>query len=180
MQKRGFTLVELLIVIVVIGILAAISIVSYNGIQQRTLETARTAEAVTWEKVVRAYIGSKGQLPPTLQSVTDHEVFYCLGTGFPTGAGGQARCRDINSTSTGYLESDNTTLMNEFAAVATIPSGEKRAENGTVGPYLRWNPFGPFVEITQVYDEWTDTCPDGLEEQYKGGGRLWCQIQIVP
>ena len=34
-QTTGFTIVELLIVIVVIAILAAISIVSYNGIQQR-------------------------------------------------------------------------------------------------------------------------------------------------
>lgn len=34
-NKHGFTIVELLIVIVVIGILAAITIVSYNGIQQR-------------------------------------------------------------------------------------------------------------------------------------------------
>lgn len=32
MHKRGFTIVELLIVIVVIGILAAITIVAYNGI----------------------------------------------------------------------------------------------------------------------------------------------------
>jgi len=34
-NKHGFTIVELLIVIVVIGILAAITIVSYSGIQQR-------------------------------------------------------------------------------------------------------------------------------------------------
>lgn len=33
--RRGFTIVELLIVVVVIAILAAITIVSYNGIQQR-------------------------------------------------------------------------------------------------------------------------------------------------
>lgn len=33
--SRGFTIVELLIVIVVIGILAAITIVAYNGIQER-------------------------------------------------------------------------------------------------------------------------------------------------
>ena len=33
--KSGFTIVELLIVIVVIGILAAITIVAYNGIQSR-------------------------------------------------------------------------------------------------------------------------------------------------
>lgn len=34
-SKKGFTIVELLIVIVVIGILAAITIVAYNGIQRK-------------------------------------------------------------------------------------------------------------------------------------------------
>lgn len=34
-RQRGFTVVELLVVIVVIGILAAITIVAYNGVQDR-------------------------------------------------------------------------------------------------------------------------------------------------
>ena len=34
-KRRGFTIVELLIVIVVIGILAAITIIAYNGVQVR-------------------------------------------------------------------------------------------------------------------------------------------------
>lgn len=38
--QKGFTIVELLIVIVVIGILAAITIVSYNGIQNRANDTS--------------------------------------------------------------------------------------------------------------------------------------------
>lgn len=42
-QEDGFTIVELLIVIVVIGILAAISIVAYNGVQARAMvSTAKT------------------------------------------------------------------------------------------------------------------------------------------
>lgn len=39
-NKNGFTIVELLIVIVVIGILAAITLVAYNGIQARANDTA--------------------------------------------------------------------------------------------------------------------------------------------
>ena len=34
-EQTGFTIVELLIVIVVISILAAITIVAYNGVQER-------------------------------------------------------------------------------------------------------------------------------------------------
>jgi prepilin-type N-terminal cleavage/methylation domain-containing protein len=39
-KQQGFTIVELLIVIVVIGILAAITIVAYNGIQNRGKSSA--------------------------------------------------------------------------------------------------------------------------------------------
>lgn len=42
-KERGFTIVELLVVIVIIGILATITIVSYNGVQNK----ARTASALT-------------------------------------------------------------------------------------------------------------------------------------
>jgi prepilin-type N-terminal cleavage/methylation domain-containing protein len=43
-QRAGFTIVELLIVIVVIAILAAITIVAYSSIQARTRDTERQAD----------------------------------------------------------------------------------------------------------------------------------------
>lgn len=42
-QRRGFTIVELLIVVVVIAILASITIVSFNGIQTRARDAVREA-----------------------------------------------------------------------------------------------------------------------------------------
>ena len=50
-KQSGFTIVELLIVVVVIGILAAISIVAYNGVQARARDGIR-ADAV--QKITKA------------------------------------------------------------------------------------------------------------------------------
>jgi prepilin-type N-terminal cleavage/methylation domain-containing protein len=54
-QKPGFTIVELLIVIVVIAILAAITIVAYNGIQNRAKDSALQSTASQAAKKVLAY-----------------------------------------------------------------------------------------------------------------------------
>lgn len=43
-SQKGFTIVELLIVIVVIGILAAITIVAYNGVQNRANDSVVQAD----------------------------------------------------------------------------------------------------------------------------------------
>ncbi|HMH70313.1 MAG TPA: prepilin-type N-terminal cleavage/methylation domain-containing protein [Candidatus Saccharimonadales bacterium] len=43
-MKKGFTIVELLIVVSVISILAAIAIVSYNGVSQRAQDTSVQAD----------------------------------------------------------------------------------------------------------------------------------------
>jgi len=62
--KKGFTIVELLIVIVVIAILAAISIVAYNGIQQRARNTQRLSDIKSIQKTISLYrIQNNGSFP---------------------------------------------------------------------------------------------------------------------
>jgi prepilin-type N-terminal cleavage/methylation domain-containing protein len=51
-SKSGFTIVELLIVIVVIGILAAIVIVAYTGVQQKARDAQRRSDLSAIAKAV--------------------------------------------------------------------------------------------------------------------------------
>lgn len=54
-RQPGFTIVELLIVIVVIGILAAITIVAFNGVQNRAkLSSAQAASNAILKKAILA------------------------------------------------------------------------------------------------------------------------------
>ncbi|GAA1817325.1 type II secretion system protein [Nesterenkonia flava] len=63
LQRDGFTIIELLIVIVVIAILAAITVVAYNGMQQRARISAIGQEAAAWDKTIRMYQAATGEWP---------------------------------------------------------------------------------------------------------------------
>lgn len=64
-RNKGFTIVELLIVIVVIGILAGLVITTYNGIQQKARNTERTTDLKTFQSQLEAYNANNGRYPTT-------------------------------------------------------------------------------------------------------------------
>lgn len=99
MKNRGFTIVELLIVVVVIAILAAITIVAYNGIQARTKNSAASTTAQSAAKKVLSYMAiNSDQVPATLADA---------------GVGDQG--------STSYQYSTNTTTAPQsFCVTATV------------------------------------------------------------
>lgn len=65
-KQSGFTIVELLIVIVIIGILAAITIVAFNGSQARARDAGRIAKVKSIEKAIALYYTDNGTYPPIL------------------------------------------------------------------------------------------------------------------
>jgi prepilin-type N-terminal cleavage/methylation domain-containing protein len=64
-RGRGFTIVELLIVIVVIGIIAAIVISVYGNMQQRTRDTRRASDMTLIRKALLLYQTQNGGVPRT-------------------------------------------------------------------------------------------------------------------
>lgn len=62
-KQAGFTIVELLIVIVVIGILAAITIVAYNGISTRAENTKTLAALKQYSDGIAMYQVTNGLYP---------------------------------------------------------------------------------------------------------------------
>lgn len=67
--NNGFTIVELLIVIVVIAILAAISIVAFNGVQERSRASAVSSALAQTNKKIALYVADNGSYPSDLATV---------------------------------------------------------------------------------------------------------------
>ncbi len=79
-KLTGFTIVELLIVIVVIGILAAISIVAFSGVRQRANESAAVAELSSLTKQFDMFRVTEGYYPSrTVNNGADMRIScrYC-------------------------------------------------------------------------------------------------------
>lgn len=94
-KQHGFTIVELLIVIVVIAILASISVAAFNGVQQRARTSQTTSALNAWIKGIKLYRSEKGAWP---------NGWVCLGSGYGYGPSGTdttgvAQCRQDASGS---------------------------------------------------------------------------------
>lgn len=78
-KQKGFTIVELLIVVVVIAILAAITIVAYNGIQSRSKESAASAAVSQLGKKLAMHFQTNTNQYPADSSALATQIGYTLG-----------------------------------------------------------------------------------------------------
>lgn len=102
---NGFTIVELLIIIVVLGVLGAIVLLSYNGIQTRVRNTAMISGVKQYTESIQAYHAVNGDYPKPPGGSPDSERAGCLGEGY---SGGVCLIEDVldppEVTNKGWLD----------------------------------------------------------------------------
>ena len=140
-EERGFTIVELLIVIVVIAILAAIVIVSFNGVQNNAKTQSSKASAASVQKKIEAFNAQTGNYPVAttyanfLTELNGQTSSTILGSGITLGT-------PVNTSTTTvgiYRCSTATTAMSVTwydylgGAIVAAADGLKINFNGTCG-----------------------------------------------
>lgn len=75
-QPHGFTIVELLVVIVVIAILAAISLVAYSGIQNRANDSAVAVDAHNNMILMTQYFAVNNQYPTSIATLSSAGIVF--------------------------------------------------------------------------------------------------------
>ena len=165
-KSRGFTIVELLIVIVVIAILAAITIVAYNGIQNRAKTSAGQALANTIAKKAEAYNTLNSTYPTYCQFVLNMTT---ITTNTPPAAGTTGTGSCAGNTSAG-VEAKLDNVSNITPGAATAPGiSQANANNGNV---VAWVPCAGNVGGIVTYWDFTTGTTTGIRAGNTGSASL--------
>lgn len=116
--KKGFTIVELLVVIVVIGILAGISLVSYSGVTARANAAAMKANLDSVSSAAANYYAGVGYYPSALHIVDGLD------------ASGEVNTDIISKLSSGVTLKSDATVAYAAGGAATRKWTDIDATNG--------------------------------------------------
>jgi prepilin-type N-terminal cleavage/methylation domain-containing protein len=132
-QSSGFTIVELLVVIVIIGILAAITIVAYTGISQRAIAASLQSDLANAAKQIKLY-----QITNSL---------YPTANECPIPSAGNI-CLKSSSSNTFTYVPNNAVNPPTFSLTDTNTNGVAYVVTESTTPTLVVAPAGPWQQIT--------------------------------
>jgi len=165
MRKRnipspGFTIVELLIVIVVIAILAAISLVAYRGIQERARASQVTAALTQAKTKLELYKADAGAYPTT-GHLSDAGVSDTEAVSYQYASDGSTFCITGTTGTTSY-KITNTTTPEQGGCAGHGQGGVEAITNYATNPHgvspgSSWSNQTPVVGVTSYV-------PDGAND----------------
>jgi prepilin-type N-terminal cleavage/methylation domain-containing protein len=147
-QDRGFTIVELLIVIVVIGILAAIVIVAYSGITSKANLQKSVTNATAMRDVAEAANADNGKYPALTTDFTTGSASTRLPAGVTPQKGGGTGGTSYANVAAAVTATTTTTSI---TTPSFLLSGT--AANPTGGVIIYWDPTlaTPGLSTTYIY-----------------------------
>lgn len=102
---RGFTIVELLIVIVVIGALATITFVTYKGVKEKAYNAKVIAGVRQYTDAIKSYKAINRVYPKTQTEIDGSFIaMTCLGKNYPNNTCGKVTGTQIYSDATFYTQ----------------------------------------------------------------------------
>ncbi len=162
-RRNGFTLIELIVVIMVLGILTSITVVAFNGVQQRTRDTARLAELTQVDKMLESYKAMNRRYPLTTADMVPNNL-YCVGTGFPGG-----RCWPLNQMGIPGGDESDRRVTDRLLTIGNLPNGHLLVDG--VGTHI-WIIDSTSFELNGSFEG--DTCPQNFSMQEGYGGHTQC------
>jgi prepilin-type N-terminal cleavage/methylation domain-containing protein len=148
----GFTIVELLIVIVVIGILAAITIVAYNGIQDRAHASSAQVAAHSVAGLLGAANATNGNYPNDLLTINNgHSLSSSDGTSYAyhPGNGNTSYCVTVTNGKSSFKVTDTSSAPVSGGCPGDGTGGVVALTNLSINPSVEtdisnWQaPFSP-------------------------------------
>ena len=103
-QNKGFTLVELLIVIVILGILATVTVFAVTGITNKGKTSACQSDAKTIQTAEEAYSANHGNYTASQPLLVSDGLLHAQSTKFTvtlTGGSGTVASYSVNGVSGG-------------------------------------------------------------------------------